>query len=65
MNNDDRLICPNPHEDPEGFALYQEMIACTACDGLGEDVDDGEAWVCPRCEGSGVDPSYEEVPSDD
>lgn len=51
--------CPDPHEDPEGYALYCEMTACTACDGVGEDVDDGETWVCPRCEGTGIDPSYD------
>lgn len=65
FNVDDQLVCPDPYEDPEGFFLYQEMISCVACDGVGEGVDDGEAWVCPRCNGSGVDPSYEGAPNSD
>ena len=29
------------------------MMICPACDGTGEDPDDGVALVCKRCEGSG------------
>lgn len=49
--------CPDPHEDYEGFCLWQEMHACTYCDGVGEeDDDDCDLWVCPRCGGSGIEP---------
>lgn len=52
--------CPDPLGDPEGYALYQEMVACQLCDGLGEDwiEDESQPWVCPRCGGTGIDPCY-------
>lgn len=57
-------MSPEPPDlmgDPIALILYQEMIACLSCDGAGEGVleDDGDAWVCPRCGGTGVDPVYE------
>lgn len=53
------LDCPDPITDWEGYCLYQEMFACQACDGVGEDLDDGEAWVCPRALSSEITPSIE------
>lgn len=52
--------CPDPMTDWEGYQLWCEMMACTACDGVGEDVDDGEAWTCERCDGTGIEPGCEE-----
>lgn len=57
--------CPDPMEDWEGYLLWCECFACTACDGIGEDCDDGEHWVCPRCEGTGIDPSAQGLSTED
>lgn len=66
MSDQQRWTCPDPLDDPEGYGLWCEMAACTACDGLGEDdqCEDGGLWTCPRCEGSGIDPGFEVEPFD-
>jgi len=52
------------------YADWSEANACQACHGLGEDyIDDfypdagmyDKPWVCPRCGGSGIDPSAEVI----
>jgi hypothetical protein len=52
-------VCPDPCEDYEGYCLWQEMHACTYCDGVGEEEDSEwgtRPWVCPHCEGTGIEP---------
>lgn len=58
---------PDPMADPDGYALWQELHACTLCEGLGEDFHEdefdpdsgeyGKPWVCGRCGGTGVEPN--------
>ena len=53
--------CPSPLEDPEGYALWCELSACTVCDGVGEDCEDGEIWRCSHCDGTGIEPGADDA----
>lgn len=57
---------PDPMHDPEGYALWCEMHACSVCQGTGEvDGDDDLPRTCRRCDGSGIDLGPEGEPSAD
>jgi len=49
---------PDPMDDPVGYGLWCELHACTYCDGIGDDYieDDDSVWVCPHCNGTGLEP---------
>lgn len=51
-------------DDYYEYMLWSECNACTYCDGVGEDCDDGETWVCPHCEGAGIEPGAEDYAGD-
>lgn len=49
--------CPNPMEDPVGYHLWCEMMACEYCHGTGQVDDDrydDREMDCPACNGSGI-----------
>jgi len=59
------------HPFSDEYADWSEANACQACDGLGEHYIEGQfdpytgdygmLLVCPRCGGSGIDPSAEVI----
>ena len=54
-------FCPDPMVDYEGYHLWCEMNACTACDGVGGMCfDDDDMRACDHCDGTGIEPYDDE-----